>query len=232
MLRIGALGAYEALCAALAQVGEQPIHTVEQHRIASELPGWYPRISALTPQSLWFDAIPWSESELGVIGDRLGWPVFVKGARQTSRHQAGLCIAADADALAVLLRRYQQDPILSWQPVTIRRFLPLRIVDETAPGGLPAAFEFRTFWWRGQLAGAGPYWSSEARFRWSPTERDEALAVAGQAAQRVDVPFLVVDVAQDREGRWWVIECNDAQESSYAGVSPVALWQRIVQLQR
>jgi hypothetical protein len=46
------------------------------------------------------------------------------------------------------------------------------------------------------------------------------------------VPFLVVDVAQDVDGRWWVIECNDGQEAGYAGVSPFALWQRVVELER
>jgi len=42
------------------------------------------------------------------------------------------------------------------------------------------------------------------------------------------VPFLVVDVAITAKGRWIVIECNDAQESGYAGVSPLALWTSIL----
>jgi len=45
------------------------------------------------------------------------------------------------------------------------------------------------------------------------------------------VPFLVVDVAQTEAGRWVVIECNDGQESGYAGVSPFGLWQKIVDLE-
>jgi hypothetical protein len=48
----------------------------------------------------------------------------------------------------------------------------------------------------------------------------------------IDLPFLAVDVAQTTSGEWIVIECNDGQESGYAGVSPFALWQSIVDIER
>jgi hypothetical protein len=38
--------------------------------------------------------------------------------------------------------------------------------------------------------------------------------------------------AQDQQGRWIVIECNDGQESGYAGVSPIGMWQHIVEIER
>jgi hypothetical protein len=43
------------------------------------------------------------------------------------------------------------------------------------------------------------------------------------------VPFLVIDIAQRQDGRWVLIECNDGQESGYAGVSPFSLWQHVVE---
>ncbi len=46
--------------------------------------------------------------------------------------------------------------------------------------------------------------------------------------RRVEVPFLVVDVAQSIEGTWLVIECNDGQEAGYAGISPIGLWQSLI----
>ena len=39
-------------------------------------------------------------------------------------------------------------------------------------------------------------------------------------------------VAQTAEGQWIVIECNDGQESGYAGVSPIALWGKLIELER
>ena len=58
------------------------------------------------------------------------------------------------------------------------------------------------------------------------------MKVANEAASRLGVPFLVVDVAQTAEGQWIVIECNDGQESGYAGMSPMALWGKLIELER
>ncbi len=108
--------------------------------------------------------------------------------------------------------------------------MPLRRVGDR-PEGIQASFEFRVFCWRGRVVGQGPYWTSH---RYQADAR-EALAIAElatRAAQLVDVPFLVVDIAQTAAGEWIVIECNDGQESSYGGVVPLALWQRIVDSER
>ena len=69
-------------------------------------------------------------------------------------------------------------------------------------------------------------------YDWTESERASGLSVAGEAARRVNAPFLVVDIAQTETGKWIVIECNDGQESGYAGVSPFGLWQKIVDLER
>jgi hypothetical protein len=58
------------------------------------------------------------------------------------------------------------------------------------------------------------------------------MRLAREVAERISVPFLVVDVAQTVEGRWIVIECNDGQESGYAGVAPIALWNRLIEVER
>jgi hypothetical protein len=57
----------------------------------------------------------------------------------------------------------------------------------------------------------------------SPMPADE------DAARRIAVPFLVINLAQILAGYWTVVECNDAQESGYAEVSPPALWHRTVE---
>jgi hypothetical protein len=42
----------------------------------------------------------------------------------------------------------------------------------------------------------------------------------------------VVDVAQTAEGEWIVIECNDGQDAGYAGVKAMAMWGRVVEVER
>lgn len=53
-----------------------------------------------------------------------------------------------------------------------------------------------------------------------------------KAAQRLAVTFLVVDIAQRSNGQWIVIECNDGQESGYAGLSPFSLWKNILAVEQ
>jgi hypothetical protein len=229
LARIGAIADPAALAAACAERGVALLQSDEQHRLASELPRWQPRVAELTPESAWYREPPPPE----VIEATLGWPMFMKGARQTSRHSAALHVIDGPDAYVAALAAWRADPVLHWQDVVCRRLLPLRRVPgDSGDGKIPPSFELRTFFWRGQLAGVGRYWYQAPPYPVTPREEADALAVAQEAARRVDVPFLVVDVAQDVDGRWWVIECNDGQESGYAAISPFALWQRIVELER
>jgi hypothetical protein len=84
----------------------------------------------------------------------------------------------------------------------------------------------------GELVGAGPYWTGGTRYDWTATERAEGLALAREVAATLHVPFLVVDLAQLETGEWIVVECNDAQEAGYAGISPFALWARVLEASR
>ncbi len=226
--RFGATVNYVELYQRLLASGVRLIHSPEQYQLASDLCRWYPHIQDLTPRSLWFDTPP-AASE---IGQRLDWPIFVRGSRQTSRHKAGRSIVRSATEYASIAEQYCQDPVLHRQPFVCREFIDLRPVPSVPTEMISPSFEFRTFWWRGQYVGAGPYWAAVARYSWSQQEERDALRVAQAAAQRLQLPFLVVDVAQTAKGNWIVIECNDAQESSYAGVAPVTLWQSILASER
>ena len=227
--RIGAIADYNQFYAECREDGIQLIHSPDEYHRASQLDGWYPLLEDLTPESVWFKGQPTLEQ----VKARFDWPVFMKGARQTSRHQRKLSlIESDADFVSAM-DAYAKDSILAWQDIVCRKFIPLRSVAgaDADPNKLPRSFEFRTFWWKGQLGGAGRYWWEGPNYDWNAVERAAGLAVAAEAARRVNVPFLVVDIAQAADGRWIVIECNDGQESGYAGVSPFGLWQKILDLE-
>jgi len=224
--RVGAPRDYGALFRELATRGVSLINSPQQHLNGSELPYWYPCLEDVTPRSAWFDEPP----EAAMVTDSIGWPVFVKGARQTSRHDPRKCIAHDASEYNRLIAEYRRDSILGWQRCVVREFVELRPVEFEHTVKIQPSFEFRTFWLHKQFVGGGPYWSQFADYSWTDSERDACVALAGEAASRVDCPFLVVDMAQTIDGRWVVIECNDAQESGYAGVSPFALWNAVVRL--
>jgi len=227
--RIGAPADYERVYSECKLEGIQLINSPDEHARASQLDKWYRVLADLTPQSVCFRGRP----TLAEIKAHFNWPIFMKGARQTSRHQRKLSLVESDAAFLEAIEQYASDPILSWQDVVCRKFVPLRPVSEADVDSakMPRRFEFRTFWWRGKLAGSGRYWWEGNTYDWTDGERSAGLAVAEEAARRLNVPFLVVDIAQTEAGKWIVIECNDGQESGYAGVSPFGLWQKIVELE-
>lgn len=223
-LRLGAVEDYSKSYGDLLAIGIEPINSPNEHALASELPLWYPLLPDLSPRSVWFDSLP-TASE---IGDAVGFPAFIKGARQTNRHDSSMSIARNAHEFESIRNRWNKDPILGWQALVAREFVELRRVQGQAGKKVRPSFEFRTFWLNGNLVGAGRYWEGFAEYEWSQVEREEALAVGKETARRIKVPFLVVDLAQTAEGEWIVIECNDGQESGYLGVQPRQLWSDVI----
>ena len=227
--RMGAAEDYAARFESLLQTGVRLIHSPAQYRLTSLLPEWYPLLSDLTPRTRCYEEPPTARQ----VGDEFGWPVFLKGERQTSRHDAAAAVARDAGEFERAMGLWRADPILRWQRVVARQHVPLRPASDVpaAANVLPASFEFRTFWWRGRPVGFGRYWTSHV-YAATDAERAAALAVALEAARRLDVPFVAVDVAQAGDGRWWVIEPNDAQDCGYAGVAARAMWRRVFDAER
>jgi len=224
--RFGVTTNYSRLYGELQTTGVRLIHSPEQYSLASELTEWYPRIQDLTPRSVWFTEPPARD----VVEELFGWPVFVKGSRQTSRHKAELSIVRSAEEFDRVAELYRRNPILHWQPFVCREYVHLRPVDGATGDNVPPSFEFRTFWRRDECVGSGPYWAGFSSYKWTRAEEEEAMRLAREVVTRISVPFLVVDVAQTMEGRWIAIECNDGQESGYAGIPPIALWNNLIAL--
>ena len=222
--RIGAISDYDALFLKCSDIGIDLVHSPEDHRRCASLPLWYPLIEKDTPRSCWFSYIPSFEE----IEAEFTLPVFVKGDRQTSRHQAAASIIRNRKDFDIAAEIFQTDPILHWQDFVCREFVELRAVGGVINGKISASYEFRTFWWRGEFVGAGRYWFEANDYSWNDFERDEALEVARHAADVLECTFLVIDIAQTIEGSWIIIECNDGMESGYAGASPLAVWQNII----
>lgn len=222
VLRVGAIADYAAEFRERLEMSLRLVNTPDEHLRASELEHWYPLIPDLTPRSKVFEALP----TVAQVEAAFDWPVFVKGSRQTSRHHAQLSVISNADEYDLLLDRYAKDDILRWQKPVVREFVPLMAVAGNVPCQVRPSLELRSFWWRGDCVGWGRYWYQVPPY--DIRDAGRGLDVAREAASRLCVPFLVVDVAKTADGRWIVIECNDAQESGYAGVVPKAMWERVL----
>ncbi|MEM7387705.1 MAG: ATP-grasp domain-containing protein [Verrucomicrobiota bacterium] len=226
--RIGAFVDYPTLFSGSAREGIDLVHTPDEHLRCTSLPIWYPFIENHTPRSRWYSDIP----SFDEIESEFSLPVFVKGSRQTSKHRAEASVIRSRTDFVTATANFRSDPILHWQDFVCRELLPLRPVSGGAVGKVPASFEFRTFWWRGELVGSGRYWFEADDYTWTKVEQAEALEVAQQAVTALDCTFLVVDLAQTIGGEWVIIECNDGMESGYAGASPFSIWQNIIDCER
>ncbi len=225
--RMGAAQDYAERFQRFQAMGITLIHDPETYELTSMLPCWYPHLTKLTPRSMCFDQLPSSAD----IEDHFDWPVFVKGERQTNRHTRRQSIIENAQHFDELMREWQQEPILAWQKLVCREFIPLRSVATPSQSGMPKSFEFRSFWWRGSCVGVGRYWISES-YSMTESEMEALLRVGKEVVQRISATFLVIDIAQTEEGDWIVIELNDGQDSGYAGNNPFTLWQRVIELER
>ncbi len=226
--RFGVTENYSDLFFELNSLGIALIHNPSQYLLASELTNWYSLLKDITPKSIWYDEIPTIEQ----IENDFDYPIFIKGSRQTNKHKASLSIAKSKSELKNIIFEYKRNPILHWQKFVVREYVNLRIVKSTETEKIPASFEFRTFWWKNNLVGEGIYWKDFAKYNWTKSERIKALSVAENAALKLNLPFIVIDIAQMENGKWLIIESNDGQESGYAGISPISLWQNIVEIEK
>lgn len=233
--RIGRIFDYDSLHTNLQQQGIQLINSTEQHFRCSELEGWYPSLQDLTPKSMVFDQLPTAET----ISEFFDWPVFLRGNYQTSRHSRKLSVFNSISDYEAALPALAADPILSGQKIAIREYVRLEQVSDENPEDLPVVMELRTFWWKQNLIGAGPYWNAGgvywnagSAYQVEGLELNRALTLANKAVERLEVPFMVVDVARRVDGEWIIIECNDAQECGYGGISRQDLWRKLLSIEK
>lgn len=226
--RIGAIQNYESIYNKLKSIDVQLIHSPEEHKRCSILPEWYPIIEDLTPKSVIYNSLPSSKQ----VESDLGWPIFVKGERQTSQHKKSLSIIEGPKQFEELLKYWKNDNILNWQRMVCRQYVDLLKVDDSLFDRIPSSYEFRLFFWKSNLVGVGKYWFEGKDYELNKSDQNAAFPLGFEVAKRLDVNFLVVDIAKTIDGKWIVIEVNDGQESGYAGVVPYKMWQNIIQIEK
>ncbi len=223
--RVGAISDYRSLFEYVKELtGLSLVNSNDEHLRASELEYWYPLIEKFTPFSKVYDAFPSSEE----LEKDFNYPVFIKGNRQTSKHNPKLSIARNRIELKEIEKAYSEDTILHWQKVVVREFIELFPLGKSVENKVQLSYEFRSFWWYGKCVGIGHYWSEFATYEINETEREEVMPMLQEAASILSIPFLVIDFAKTQAGNWIIIECNDAQESGYVGVDRVELWREIL----
>ncbi len=203
---------YAAFAGALAGRGVTLRTSSEQYRRAHELPGWYPDLAAVTPQSVWTTGADQADfdqarAELGV------GPAVLRDYTKSMKHYwheaafiPELDDGAAAWAVASRFLRLREDDFVGG--FVLRRFESFTSV------------EVRTWWVNGVcvLVGSHPDTPNDL----PPTGVD--LAPVAPLIAALGLPFVTVDLALRTDGMWRVVELGDGQVSDRpATIEPQAM---------
>lgn len=199
------------------------LNTPEEHRRVQEFDAAYPFLEGMTPAS----EVITSVDECEATAERLGLPLFVKGTVQSRKARGWkACLAESVDEFRRLTAALLELENRSRGKVIARRLVRLRHSREI--NGFPLGREYRVMLYRGQILALGYYWDGRDELsELSPSEREAVQGTAIEAARRLDVPYVAVDIGQLESGEWIVIETGDPQFAGLSQISPLALWNRI-----
>ncbi len=219
--RCSMLPIYSEIAQDIAIAGGRPINSLREHQYVADLGEYIGDLGELTPRT-------WSN--LAEVPKDAGPFVLKGGTNSAKRSWATMMFAKDWRTAGEVYGRLTQDGLIGEQPIYVRQYVPLMQLGESI-GGCPITKEFRFFIYKGVVLTGGFYWHAF---------EEDVIAQGGQipdvaevpadflldAISRVKdkVPFVVIDVAQGADGRWWVIELNDGQQSGLSANKPEVLF--------
>jgi len=219
---------YEAIYNEALRKGIRLVNSPEQHLVAQEFDRAYPLLLLLTPESLTLT----NPSEWATALDTPGLPAFVRGSVR-SRKAAGwkACVAQTPSELQALVDQFFKLEYRSRGKVIVRKLMNLkhrRFSDE----GFPLGREYRVFVYKENVLAYGYYWEGEDPLKeLTPAEQESVVGLASEVAQRLDTPFLAIDIGQLVTDEWIAIEVNDAQFAGPCQVPLLRLWNAILSLE-
>jgi hypothetical protein len=201
-------------------------NTPDQHLRVQEFDLAYPFLEGITPRSLMLTEVV----ECHRAVEELGLPVFVKGAVQSRKGRGwNSCVAETEVELVHLVAELLALESRSRGRVVVRQLAKLRHVRSA--NGFPMGREYRVFLHREQVLALGYYWEGSDTLRdLAPDERRAVDSLARDAARRLNVPFVAVDIGQTEAGDWIVIETGDPQFCGLSQIQPLGYWSKIAAL--
>ncbi len=222
--RCSMLPIYSEMARDITLAGGRPINSLQEHQYVADLGQYIDDLGELTPRT-------WSN--LSDVPRDAG-PFILKGATNSAKHAwSQMMFAKDWHAAGEVFGRLTQDGLIGEQRIYIRQYVPLMQLGESI-GGCPITKEFRFFVYKGVVLSGGFYWHAF---------EEDVLAQGGKIPSCYEVPedflfsaidlvkdkvpFVVIDVAQGADGRWWVIELNDGQQSGLSANRPKVLFSAL-----
>jgi hypothetical protein len=215
---------YEAIYLAAQQKNIFLVNNPEQHRRAMEFDQFYPMLHDLTAKSLIIQDL----AQLSDVEAKLHFPVFVKGAVKSNKEGGwNAVVANNLEELYSLATTILQSSYRSRDKVIVRELLKLKTVASDSKA-FPISHEYRAFVYQGKILAYGFYWDEYNEIiSLTSLEKQSFVALITEAARRVEVPFVAVDIAQLESGGWKLIEIGDAQFCGLSQIPVLELWSKL-----
>lgn len=173
-----------------------------------------------TPKS-WFDSADLPDDKQFVV----------KGRTNSRRNQWSTHMFAPDKRSAVNIGcELLHDQMIYEQGLVYREFVPLDVIEYSV-SGMPMSYEWRFFFYRDFMLCGDFYWTSISKSD-IPNNKEyfeQAKLCAFAAAYVIHgmTKFYVIDVARTADGRYIVIEMNDAQMSGLSYNEPDELYKNL-----
>ena len=196
-----------------------------QHQKAQEFDLSYPLIKDCTPKS----EIVYKLEECQKVVEKLGLPLFVRGAARSKKTLGWkACVAETVEELEEIVKDLLNNPYRSRGRAIVRKLVNLRY-SRTSKEGFPLGREYRVFLYNDQVVGYGYYWDGlDPLMSVDETEEKIILNLAKKVAQKLEVPFIAVDVGQLVDGQWVIVEVNDGQFAGTAHIEILPFWNKLL----
>ena len=215
---------YRAIYDAAKAKNIRLFNATDQHQRAQEFDLAYPYLEDLTPRSLTMFA----PADCARAAQQIGFPMFLKGAVQSRKARGWrACVAQNEAELNELSAHLWSLENRARGRVIARELAQLR--HTRSHHDFPLGREYRVFILNEEILGLGYYWpGKDALAALGHGEEQAVRELALEAARRLRVPYIAVDIGQREDLRWIVIEVGDAQFAGLSCNSPLQLWNRLI----
>ncbi len=142
-------------------------------------------------------------------------------------------LAADRKtAVNIAAELITDDPLIAQQGIIYRKYVPLEKLGEGLHN-LIFSNEWRFFYYGTKKLAHGYYWSIAADSEIANAHIDkEGLDFADKVATIASqfVNFFVLDIARTQDGRWILVEINDAQCSGISCIDANVLYKNLAEV--
>jgi hypothetical protein len=194
----------------------QLVNTPAHHALLQDFDQVYALLSDLMPKTLIITQHDqWESAAAG-----LGFPIVIRVIRQRSG-MGEWAIANDLQALQQFHLMLQPQPSLLFQHLQPRH-------TRCDPTGFPLGRQYQVVFYQQTPLTYGYRWAGDDPLIFLDTDEEAAMMeIAIEAATRLQVPLVAIEVVQQESGEWLIVGVGDLYWSNLGQMPLIQLWNAL-----